>query len=75
MNTGTPKPRFDFDSAGDIKLKIKNLEEGIVRAGKNFEIFSQQAKEQLTLQKTLQEELAKLKLEADRLGIKFDESN
>ena len=71
----TVKPKFDFDNAGDIKLKIKQAEEGIVRAEKNIEIFSQQVEHQRALKKTLQEELATLKLQAEKQGVKLEEAN
>lgn len=75
MATQTPKPKFDFDNAGDIKLKIKNLEEGIVRAQQNYDLFTEKATEQIMLKKQLQEELAQLKLQATQQGVKIDEDN
>jgi len=70
----TTKPKWDFDNAGDIKLKIKNLEEGIERAQQNHNLFTDKATEQLTLKKTLQEELAQLKLQATQQGIILEEN-
>lgn len=70
-----PKPKFDFDNAGDINLKIKNLEEGVKRAQENHDIFSSKATEQITLKKTLQEELVRLKLKAEEEGVKINDPN
>jgi len=70
-----PRIKFDFDNAGDIRLKIKNLEDGVERAQENHDIFSAKAAEQLTLKKQLQEELAKLKVKAEAEGIKLKDLN
>ncbi|OGC49197.1 hypothetical protein A2W32_01805 [candidate division WWE3 bacterium RBG_16_37_10] len=68
------KPKFDFDNAGDIKQKIKNLEEGIARAKVNYDLFTAEATKQVDLQKTLQEELAILKLQAQQQGVNLEEN-
>lgn len=75
MSTQPPKPKFDFDNAGNIKLKVKQLEEGIVRAQSNFELFTAEAQKQIVLKAQLMEELAQLKLRAEREGIKLEETN
>jgi len=75
MAAQTPKPKFDFDNAGNIKLKIRQLEEGVERADKNVEIFSQEVEHQKALKKQLQEDLSLLKLQAKQQGVKLEESN
>ena len=67
------KLKFDFDGANDIKLNIKQLEEGVARAQSNYELFTAEAQKQITLKAQLMEELAQLKLKAEKQGISLTE--
>jgi len=52
--------KFDFDSAGDPKMKMGQLEEGIKRADANVKIFSDEVQKQMVLKAQLEAELAQL---------------
>ena len=50
-----------FTNAGPIDFKIKELEEGIVKAEQNIKIFSDQVQSQIIIKAQLEAELASLR--------------
>jgi len=59
--------KFDFDSAGDPKMKMGQLEEGIKRADANVKIFSDEVQKQMVLKAQLEAELAQPRVKTSRL--------
>lgn len=62
--------KFDFDNAGDMQFKIKQLQEGIARCDQNIEIFSREIDKQKALKIELEIQLRELKtkLQAEETG-------